>query len=349
MTPPNMPTFEMFLEATTVRLGGKLGFGKLGPVLARGRLEAVDTELYNWWALSPSNYDRKIASSIRLIQKCADWSQKHQGDGGTRTGAQRSVAVNNLVVQCRRSIAQIYINNGKLKSMHSSYGAERTAYKNAKTANQKINPVGGSFVHDFQKTDLPPELANTPVALLHAKPMNLMTPADFAAIADALLPASERHLADTTYLNGDDRQGYSLLIRNGVFCKPDGNPLTRPVAYAMSKYGTIYGFDLIAASNFKTSGNPAGFFNHSSFMAGKDVVCAGVIDNFIALSDAQEFQKYNGTWHISTESGHYKPSADNLKNCLKALKASGLDLSQYLARVVFPQPTHMESAATFIQ
>jgi hypothetical protein len=58
------------------------------------------------------------------------------------------------------------------------------------------------------------------------------------------------------------------------------------------------------------------FFNHSSFNAGHDVVCAGTLK--INNGDLTE---------IDNNSGHYKPGRDNLFNCLDVLAGEGVDLT----------------------
>lgn len=310
---PNMPTVEAFLEATTVRLGGKLGFTKLGPVLSRDRLVEVDIALDAWWRGSEAD---KHFHTFYLMESCSRWASKHRtNSGASRTGAQRMIAVENLVNQCRSWIARHMSSAGQLKSLDKKYAAERDHYKNAKTQGLKINPIGGSFIH-----------SDGYEAILHKK-MADMTADDYEGVAAQF--GVDLRSGRTKYMNSVDRGEYILTIRSGEFCTKNGEPLNAKMVYSMSKYGAIYAKDSFAAETmYKSQNSETEFFNHSSFMSGKDIICAGTIEKVTSNYGKPDLI---GLTAITTLSGHYKPNADNLANCLVALKASGLNLNQHVA------------------
>jgi hypothetical protein len=80
-------------------------------------------------------------------------------------------------------------------------------------------------------------------------------------------------------------------------------------AYAMDKYGNLLCKDADPL-------NGAFFFNHSSFNAGQDVICAGTltIQNGVLQS-------------IDNNSGHYKPGRTHLFNCIDVLVNENVDIS----------------------
>lgn len=340
---PNMPSVAAFMEATTVKLGGKLGFAKLGPVLARGRLSDVDVALRFWWESPINDTSDKMRVTLRLMKACADWSRKHHTNtGASRTGAQRMIAVEDVVKQCKLWLGLLNSRAGKLRSLRPDYAAERAGYKTAKAGGQKINPIGGSYLHEVIDDD---DLDKSAIAPILAKPMNQMTEHDFLAVANALMPNS-LNKARTLYMDSSDRENFALTVRNSELCNAAGQPLTKEVAFAMDKYGTMHAADLIAVARYSEGNHATGYFNHSTFMAGKDVICAGTVERFDSRLKRDEFK---GLWMITTASGHYKPTADNLKNCLKSLQASGLDIDNFVARVSFPSPGITERASVFVR
>jgi hypothetical protein len=339
---PNMPSVDAFMEATTVRLGGKFGFAKLGPVLTRDRLFDVDIALRFWWDSPINDTDDKLRVTLRLMKACADWSRRHQtNQGASRTGAQRMIAVENVMRQCKLWLGLLNARAGRLRSLRPDYAAERAGYKTAKAAGQKINPIGGSYLHEVMDDA---DLDKSAIGSILAKPMDQMTEHDFLAVATALMP-NNLHKARTLYMDSSDRESFALTVRNGELCSASGKPLSIAAAFAMDKYGTMHAADLGAVAQYSQNNHSTGYFNHSTFMAGKDVICAGTIEKFDTRLKRDEFR---GLWMITTASGHYKPTADNLKNCLRSLQASGLDLDKIVAYAMFPSRI-VERASTFVR
>jgi len=91
--------------------------------------------------------------------------------------------------------------------------------------------------------------------------------------------------------------------------------------YAMDRYGNLFQSEEFKGAALAFQGRAVGQsglerFNHSSFNAGREVICAG----FIGI------QQGVLVW-IDHNSGHYKPTRDNLKEAIDLLSADGVDLS----------------------
>jgi hypothetical protein len=121
------------------------------------------------------------------------------------------------------------------------------------------------------------------------------------------------------YLRAEERI-VALLFpnHNGLLENKDGVPvdttwsLGNAVLYAMDKYGSLY-----APYDDHVIGLGGRYLNHTTILAGNDVVCAGMIK---VIQGQLTF--------ISNNSGHYKPTIDNLRSCVEFLEEDDVDLSQ---------------------
>ena len=94
--------------------------------------------------------------------------------------------------------------------------------------------------------------------------------------------------------------------------------------YAMDEWGNIY----TANDQAPASRDGKGMFNHSSFTAGDDVVCAGMLK--IDAAGKLTF--------IDTNSGHYKPTAEQLRAVIVILRDEyNVDLSGTRASTAEPR------------
>ena len=138
---------------------------------------------------------------------------------------------------------------------------------------------------------------------------------DFATYANLFAQVKNGQSIDTfqvTYLSKANRLQYLVVPTTGVFQKPTSQnaynsdnrvPLGERLAdmWAMDIYGNLFVKDSKVI-------NGKGYFNHSSFNAGKDVICAGtLIINQGSLA------------YIDNQSGHYKPSVPDLRNACALL------------------------------
>lgn len=87
----------------------------------------------------------------------------------------------------------------------------------------------------------------------------------------------------------------------GVSCLPNNHCI-----FAMSLEGELYTVNYAASSNTQ--------INHSSILAGQDVLCAGTIRAHAGV-----------LIDIATNSGHYKPQREDMLRCVKQLIADGLE------------------------
>lgn len=97
-------------------------------------------------------------------------------------------------------------------------------------------------------------------------------------------------------------------------------------AYAMDDYGNIY------TANDRLAGNRTGYaiFNHSSFTAGDNVICAGML----RINNAGRLTQ------IDNGSGHYKPNKDQLIAVLTILRDEyAVDLAPTEVVLYTPNPT----------
>jgi hypothetical protein len=89
---------------------------------------------------------------------------------------------------------------------------------------------------------------------------------------------------------------------NQLFDTPDA-----AFMYAMDRYGNLF------AKSSRMMGDL--YFNHSSFNAGREVICAGMIHGTGGELDC-----------ISNESGHYQPTRADLFSCVKKLRDDGVKM-----------------------
>jgi hypothetical protein len=100
-------------------------------------------------------------------------------------------------------------------------------------------------------------------------------------------------------------------IASGRFREPQLNC----AGYVLSLQGELFAGLHAPGSAAECMGkNP---FYHSSYMAGRDVLCAGRI-----------FVKQGNLVGIDNASGHYKPSADHLRRAIRELDRQGVDLEE---------------------
>lgn len=132
------------------------------------------------------------------------------------------------------------------------------------------------------------------------------------------------------YYKREDRLKWLLSCDEGVYSYLSGQSLADeqkgnkdqkdsslykyPMMYAMDRYGNLYARDFSPAKK-DTDTNQ---FNHTSFCAGNEVVCAGSI----------LFNDKGHLVYISNYSGHYIPSEDALRRALRFIAKDGVDLSK---------------------
>jgi hypothetical protein len=115
--------------------------------------------------------------------------------------------------------------------------------------------------------------------------------------------------------------------------------------YVMDKYGNLFIYNKANAASgvavvTNTGGNNFQFannnyvWNHSSFLAGADVLCAGCLH--IGYSVATGAAAPGVLTSIDNSSGHYKPTRDHLRRCLLQLEVDGIDIDNVRVGVMGP-------------
>jgi hypothetical protein len=134
------------------------------------------------------------------------------------------------------------------------------------------------------------------------------------------LPSSPDKLVN--YFRRDSRLSMMAFIEGGRFyvgvapisCTVEdyGGPCVTAWVYAVDRHGSMFVYDFFNADR---DGRLMGYFNHSSFCAGREVMTAGTV---VFLDGTLKY--------ISNASGHYKPDANHLRNYLVLLGQEGVDL-----------------------
>jgi hypothetical protein len=127
-------------------------------------------------------------------------------------------------------------------------------------------------------------------------------------------------LAKVVYFSKMERLQHLKHIRDGKLYNIDDTPFATPhqgSSWAMDCYGNLFAGDR-SISDVQV--------NHSSYLAGKDAACAGIIDTTA-----------DGTvTAIDNSSGHYKPTRENLHEVLTYLADQGLNFERATVMVVGP-------------
>ena len=319
-------------------------------------LKEIDDALKAYWADANTQSPHKVALLINIVKACATWFKRKQGKSDNKSPGvsndlfiRRKIAIRGLgevalaelntalnsapvVTPQQKFAAQFHKNKLNtltkaptlVKSMEQSYQPERSTY----LASKKWKAISGTEVHMVHqdmngtsvanKANYPAVKSKAVVLALSKKDMNLFTDADFRALDDYArkAPGGGMHL-DMVYTKRKDRQELMVFV--------DGHGLLRDVnnmrittitgaVYAMDRYGNLF---------YQKEQTARGvIYNHSSFNAGNDVICAGnitVLDGVLL--------------EIDNRSGHYQPNRENLHNCVKVLGQEGVNLSQTVVSV----------------
>ena len=330
---PFIMSYEEFLKATT----------PANPFY-RGRdqaLHLVDIALKGFQSerYSP-NIDDKQATALHLCDSCQQWLKTKQ-EKQTDQCAMRRAIVEQLGRQGwnyfqywtlaeRKEISKLTGKDPQLKPLGGGYAAERQQYERNKTH----NPISGSWMHEA----IGSALKNEPIgrdettqkeqigAYLGTRKFEDLTDADFNALNRIfILNSSGQRIVDPAsmdktkleravlYLDKEERIKHVLLVKGGLLMEDFNKPLSTGNSiypYARDKYGHLLTMCLQTGDKLAK----CGFFNHSSFNAGKDVVCAGVLE-----AEAGRLTSFGN------ESGHYKPTRENLHNGVALLAQQKID------------------------
>jgi len=326
MPEPVIMTLSEFKDATTPSTPWK-----------RGRdmyLRLVDLSLGKFDSFrNKALVNDKKFHAFRIATNCDTWMTAKAGKTTTQA-SERRVVVRQLGSQAwnylqywefaARKAAQPQ-GYGNLKGMSPGYTAERTLY----VASGKTQmPISGSYMHAASEDP-------SAWAIIGNKTFSQLTPLDYKRLDDYLQgevtmvdPMDPGGVAKTNlsrtvlFLDKDERIKTLILIRGGLMYQDFDKTLNTgnfACAYVIDKYGNLYA----SRDVFQ----PGLSFNHSTFNAGKDVICAGIL-----------YTNQGRLTSIQNNSGHYKPTRDHLHNAVLLLNNQDLDFTGAKIIVGAPDP-----------
>ncbi len=238
-------------------------------------------------------------------------------------------------------------------SMDSHYQIERTMYLHNKDKNKVKTSISANQVSDvfdgIKRQKITENNFNRPsfLAQQSQQEQNNFTNMANRTIQKVFrngidnLTMEEYTLLDQIANVGNQRRDFDVLSRNsryahmaipghdGLLYDVNNQLITTqtyakdkeyPNLYAMDKYGNII-FKildgLVQEADLPEGRAKANRFNHSSFNAAGDVICAGKI----TIKDGR-------LMGIDNDSGHYKPNRSQVHKCISILYHDGVDLSQ---------------------
>jgi hypothetical protein len=304
-TPPALWTMQQFRQAT-----GSTGlFGK-----GRGLLAIIDVHLAAWNGGNCVGHRKK--NLTRILRACHQWLQAKQGKT-TALAVQRANAVNTLAQQAFARLQYEHFETHKrtqpnhpLRSLQGGYAHERATY----VQSNKTMAYSGSTVSAL--------IHNAPsIGLVNPPAFNNMTTQEFMQLINTY--AGDQMLEpEVHFFTKQERIERLVVVMHGrLYTGPQQRLDTggQDWAFVMDGYGNLYTTDHQMEQQQLPNGQR---FNHSTLNAGKDVVCAGIL------------QAANGRLtYLDNASGHYKPTRANVVEMLTTLQADGYDFTRRACRV----------------
>lgn len=298
--PTPLPTSKQFKKDTAHT--NLLKRGKMRNTIAR-----IDAALDVWHG------HQTLDNTILVYKECRHWLKSKSGKTSTNS-LRRQARINKLCGECvqwfghfdpdlMRAFGRFEAKKNQgaqagLKSMEGAYKHERSLYlKSGKTyapSATALRPMKGQLPalanksfgswteQEYDQLDAHLKKSNPVVYLKKLERLKDM-------IFVEVHPSGSRKLVDY--------KGLPYSTHKDVW----GNELNHGNPYAIDRYGNLFSVD---------EASHGGQFNHSSFNAGNDVVCAGMIhvDNGVLLK-------------IDNNSGHYAPTQAQLYEAAKMLHA----------------------------
>jgi hypothetical protein len=254
--------------------------------------------------------------------------------------------------------------HNNLKSLGSGYNIEREIYL---TSNKSTGAVlSGTIVHGQleNRANMSGQGQKNFKKVMGKKTFDTMSMAQAQRLEKVFEGAQETHVS---YLNKIARLQYIVTPDiNGLLCDLNDNLIAMNLQgmdnnyylcpYVMDKYGNLFIYNKAATGRgvavvTNTGGNTFQYannqyvWNHSSFLAGADVLCAGCLH--IGYSVTTAAAAPGVLTAIDNSSGHYKPTRDHLRRCLLQLEADGIDVDQVRVGVMGPTGVSFYWGAVF--
>jgi hypothetical protein len=370
----SIPTLEAFREETKI----KGVFKKFKKARGAHMIDVDHALEYYWKVIDLHERRNVIIRALcHLIRECRNWltKKKEKKEGQSKklspfkssNFARREQAVRHLADEALKVLykvepaflqSQKYYDQRKQRfrqeftvgtqKLHPGYSTEREFYKfQDKTLKFAFSgtTVQGLF-DDIHRGDKPSFQSHDPglYQLLQdkARTFENLTLDEWAQIglfADAVMQDNAR----VWYMNKFERLRY--LLRPGergwlydwrdqpasfgqlAFDKGNPYPKGQPgllSAYAMDEHGMLYAAQDKRDTDFWREDMR---WNHSSYLSGDDVICAGTWVVEAGLLRV-----------ITTESGHYQPTLENMTNAIHVLDHDHVDLTHAVAIAMVVEP-----------
>lgn len=321
---------------------------KRGPRIRR--IDDAFKEYERNFANSPQA--QQIALTLALYTQCKDWMKKKQQKSDYKTRMFQPTTLNQNLITRRTSIGTVAKECLIALREVAAISEAREAFDTRKinmmargTSAPRPVALSGGYANEKKSWDTSAKtaaLAGTKVHGLTGAHARAGTTFDDLSLKEyqrlAALACGQNQVL---YFKKDARLGHMVDIDDqGLLCDMQNQPLNwalpalnlkSPMSflkslymYAMDRYGNLFQSEELggaalaqAATAVGQLGTAMAKYNHSSFNAGRDVICAGLIG----------IQNGYLVW-IDHHSGHYKPSRQNLWEAVTLLNSDGVDLSR---------------------
>jgi hypothetical protein len=350
-TEPRVWTAKQFTSATTPLNPTKRHRGP--------QLHLIDTSLKTFEDGFILSDDARKRLAVQIMQACKNWlvakAGKSTGNSGKRRHAIEQLG-NQLFAwlqykQFEERKAALPNGFANVRAMRPGYLMERTLYEQS---HKKKMPVSASYIHEVmehQQSNAYNATANT----YRGRTFGQLTARDFQDLDSAY--GGQISMADpmgdpgsmaktqvprmVLFLNKQERIKRQLIVQpDGLLYEGFDKPFDTGImvrAYVIDEYGNFFSSNEVFDRQYS--------FNHSTFNAGKEVICAGTLK----AKDGQLTK-------ITNSSGHYKPSRTDLHNAVQFLANAGADLTKLQVTVAEPDATRpgkmiehdYDNAQTFI-
>lgn len=211
--------------------------------------------------------------------------------------------------------------------LQPGYAQERAMWTQTK-ATGNPSAISMSQIHSPMAGAMIEQSVDPAVQAIWNKEFDQMTVQDVITLNQVL--AQNAQAMNVWYMPKTERMDYMLMVQDGWFYSGFNEPFrmqgVRKYVYAINGYGNVF----IVQSNVRTPQQDSSgytgetYLNHSTLNAGREVVCAGVMN----LVD--------GIPCIDNNSGHYKPNRVQMHNAICMLDEEGLDLAKWFVGVMRP-------------
>lgn len=296
-------TFSNRTKATRAVCGIKAKFKSRG-----SNMHEIDAMLAAWERVcTAQDQQAKMTTLVRLRNACEKWIDRKRTKASSLADYRRQ-AVQEVLISVKSAFQFLqkkdHTSKGPLlvkKGLASGYKFEREQYV---AGGKQSDPYAAGDIHGAASS------GDIPVAFDQIPDVNAYT-----GYGDQF------NLARVSYFNRAQRMSMMAYVEGGRYYE-DGSLLNCSVEpdfgdnkfrcqahmYAVDQHGNLF--------HKKITGFSGTFFNHSSFCAGKQIICAGTA---VWINGELRF--------ISNHSGHYKPAPPLLRQYLAMAAEEDVDLS----------------------